>query len=106
MHLLGAMADVITDVFGKFDGTMQITAGVTGNEIRDQKLVFPQPLVDLSIRCSESLIDFVGRFAHVSQHSIRHMLGSHLELTTDVVGTKFFEKWGLSIMYQIVIANT
>lgn len=90
------------DFEGQLNGIVEVAAGMSGDQVRHQKLFEVEQPVGLLVPCLESLVNFWRRLAHCLERLAADMLRGYLELAADVVLTQFSQKIMLLIHHQII----
>ena len=65
---------------------------MTGNQVRNQELLFVEPAIDRLILGLEGFINFGCRFSHRFEGRPADVLRGNFQLATDVMGTHFVEE--------------
>ena len=102
LHLFHSQT-VSLQVQRQFHHIAQSAAGVTGDEIGDESLLFTEPGVFLAEKIEEAFEALTTRFPHDCRNSVDNMLRRYLEESSDVMGQQFTGILRLS--FQKIIAD-
>ena len=96
----------VPQILGQFNGTAEIAAGMGGDQVGDQILLFPQLTVDLFIPGTECVIDVPAGFSHDGEDPGTDMLRGHFQLSADMMFTELPKKGIGWISHDIVVAES
>ena len=96
----------VPQILGQFNGAAEIAAGMGGNQVGNQILLFPQLTVDLFIPGTERVIDVPAGFSHDGEDPGTDMLRGHFQLSADMMLTQFPKERIGWISHDIVVAES
>ena len=105
LHQLGGISPFF-QIKCKLDRVGKGASRVARHKIRNQILLLAELFGYPEVFFLEFVIKSYARLPHHSKHVIAAVLGSHLQLTADIIAHKLSEEAVITVMHQVIISDT